>query len=173
MKNILARYRIDAVWHFTDRSNLTMIQKHQGLLSIAESRRRGIKVPVPGGNDWSHDADEMKGVHEYVHLAFLDDHPMLFVAKKESRITDPIWLKIAPSILLEEGTRFTNDVSNKSGVEILTPEVARDMIDFEVLFTRTDWKDPEVKARRMAAIKSEILIPTIVPINQILGFKNG
>jgi hypothetical protein len=47
------------------------------------------------------------------------------------------------------------------------------MIDFEVLFTRTDWKDPEVKARRMAAIKSEILIPTIVPINRILGFKNG
>lgn len=130
-------------------------------------------MPVPGGNNWSHDADEMKGVHKYVHLAFLDEHPMLFCAKQESRITDPIWLKIDASILLEEGTRFTNDVSNKSGVEILTPDVACDMIDFEVLFTRTDWKDPEVKARRMAAIKSEILIPTIVPINKILGFKNG
>lgn len=173
MQTILARYRIDAVWHFTDRSNLTLIQEHQGLLSLAESRRRGIKVPVPGGNDWSHDADEMKGVHEYVHLAFLDDHPMLFVAKKESRITDPIWLKIDASILLEEGTRFTNDVSNKSGVEILTPDGARDMIDFEVLFTHTDWRDPVVKARRMAAIKSEILIPNIVPINRILGVKNG
>ena len=130
-------------------------------------------MPVPGGNNWSHDADAIKGVDEYVHLAFLDEHPMLFRAKQEFRIADPVWLKIDASILLEEGTRFTNDVSNKSGVEILTPDVARDIIDFEVLFTRTDWKDPEVKARRMAAIKSEILIPTIVPINKILGFKNG
>jgi hypothetical protein len=99
MQAILTRYRIDAVWHFTDRSNLALIQEHQGLLSLAESRRRGIKVPAPGGNDWSHDADEIKGVHEYVHLAFLDDHPMLYVAKKESRITDPVWLKIDASIL--------------------------------------------------------------------------
>lgn len=173
MQSILTRYRIDAVWHFTDRSNLTMIRQHQGLLSLAELRRRGVEVPVPGGNNWSHDADAIKGVDEYVHLAFLDEHPMLFRAKQEFRIADPVWLKIDASILLEEGTRFTNDVSNKSGVEILTPDVARDIIDFEVLFTRTDWKDPEVKARRMAAIKSEILIPTIVPINKILGFKNG
>jgi hypothetical protein len=171
MQAILTRYQIDAVWHFTDRSNLTLIQQHQGLLSLAESRRRGVKVPMPGGNDWSHDADEMKGVHKYVHLAFLDDHPMLYLAKQESRITDPIWLKIDASILLEQGTMFTNDVSNKSGVEILTPGAAHDMIDFEVLFTRTDWRDPEIQARLKAAKKSEILVPTIVPINKILGIK--
>ena len=112
-------------------------------------------------------------MHKYVHLAFLDDHPMLFRAKQESRITDPIWLKIDASILLEEGARFTNEVSNKTGVEILTPDTARDAIDFEVLFTRTDWKDPDIRARRLAALKSEILIPTVVPIDKILGFKNG
>ncbi len=173
MQAILKHYNIGAVWHFTDRSNLALIRAHQGLLSLAESRRRGVNVPVPGGNDWSHEADEIKGVHKYVHLAFLNDHPMLFVAKNEARITDPVWLRIDASILLEEGTRFTNDVSNKSGVEILTPDAAREMIDFEVLFTRTDWRDPEIKARRMAAIKSEILIPTIVPINKILNLKNG
>lgn len=173
MQSILTRYRIDAVWHFTDRSNLALIQQHLGLLSLAELRRCGVEVPVPGGNDWSHDADVMKGLDEYVHLAFLDDHPMFFRAKQESRIANPVWLKINASILLEEGTRFTSDVSNKSGVKILTPDVARDMIDFEILYTRADWKDPEVKARRMAAIKSEILIPTIVPISKILGVKNG
>lgn len=173
MQAILTRYKIDVVWHFTDQSNLALIHQHKGLLSLAELKRRGVEVPVSGGNDWSHDADAMKGVHEYVHLAFLDQHPMLFRAKQESRIIHPVWLKIDASILLEEGTRFTNDVSNKSGVEILTPDVACDMIDFEVLFTRTDWKDAEIKARRMAAIKSEILIPTIVPINKIIGVKNG
>ena len=173
MQSILTRYSIDAVWHFTDRSNLTLIWQNEGLLALAELKRRGVEVPVPGGNDWSHDADVIKGLHEYVHLAFLDDHPMLFRAKQEFRIIDPVWLKIDATILLEEGTRFTNDVSNKSGVEILTSDIACDMIDFEVLFTRTDWKDPKVKTRRMAAIKSEILVPTIVPISKILGVKNG
>ena len=167
------RYKIDAVWHFTDRSNFALIEEHQGILSLAEARHRGVVIPVPGGNDWSHEADVLKGVDTYVHLAFLDNHPMLFRAKQESRIPDPIWIKIDASILLEQGTRFTNDVSNKSGVEILTPDAARDMIDFEVLFGRTDWKDPEIKARRVAALRSEVLIPTLVPISKILSIKNG
>lgn len=173
MQTILQRYRIEAVWHFTDRSNLPLIQQQNGLLSLGELQRRGIKIPVPGGNEWSHDADRIKGVHEYIHLAFIDDHPMLFRAKQDLRITDPIWLKIDASILLEEGARFTRDVSNKAGVEILTPEDAKNQIDFEVLFTYMDWRDPNIKARRMAAIKSEILIPIIIPIQKVLGYKNG
>lgn len=173
METLLKHYRIDAVWHFTDRSNLESIQKNHGLLSLAELRRRGVEISAPGGNEWSHEADEIKGVHEFVHLSFIDDHPMLFRAKQESRILNPVWIKIDASILLEDGVCFTVDVSNKSGVQMLTPEVARALIDFEVLFTYMDWKDPDIKARRSAAVKSEILIPTIVPIKKILGVKNG
>ncbi len=173
MKTILDTYKIDGVWHFTDRSNLELIKKHQGLLSLAEAKRRHVEIPVPGGNQWSHDADRRKSVHKYVHLAFVDDHPMLFRAKQEGRIPDPIWLKIRPSVLLGEGVRFCSDVSNKSGVAILNAEEAKEQIDFEVLFIHMDWKDPDVQVRRQAAIKSEILIPDIIPIDQILDLKNG
>ncbi len=173
MDTILGKYKFDGVWHFTDRSNLELIKEHHGLLSLGEAERRGIKIPVPGGNEWSHDADRRKGVHEYVHLAFVDDHPMLYRAKQEGRIPDPIWLKIKSSILLEEGVRFCSDVSNKSGVRILTAEEAIEEIDFEVLFTYMDWRDPQIQARRKAAIKSEILVPKFIPIDYILGFKNG
>ena len=173
MGTILNRYKIDAIWHFTDRSNLALVEEHQGLLSLAELERRGIKIPAPGGNEWSHDADKMKGVHEYVHLAFVDDHPMLYWAKKDGRIADPIWLKIDSSILLQDGVRFCSDVSNKSGVAILDPAEAIEQIDFEVLFTYMDWRNPEIRTRRQAAIKSEILIPDFVPIGKILDYKNG
>ena len=173
MNTILAKYKFDGIWHFTDRSNLELIKEHHGLLSLGEAERRGTKIPVPGGNEWSHDADRLKGVHEYVHLAFVDDHPMLFRAKQEGRIPDPIWLKIKSSILLDESVRFCSDVSNKSGVPILTAEEAKEEIDFEVLFTYMDWRDPQIQARRQAAVKSEILIPKFVPIGQILDFKNG
>ncbi len=76
-------------------------------------------------------------------------------------------------MLLGDGVRFCSDVSNKSGVAILNAEEAKEHTDFEVLFTYLDWKDPEIQERRQAAIKSEILIPDFIPIEQILGFKNG
>lgn len=173
MKRIIERYKFDGIWHFTDRSNLDLIKMHKGLLSTAQVDQKDVSVPKPGGNQWSHDADRHKGVHEYVHLAFLDDHPMLFVAKNDGRIEDPIWLKIDASVLLDPNVRFTCDVSNKAGVDMLTPAEAIDAIDFEVLFTYMDWKDPEIQSRRRAALKSEILIPGLVPIEKILGYKNG
>ncbi len=173
MKKVLDKYRFDGVWHFTDRSNLDLIVEQQGLLSLAELERKGIAIPTPGGNEWSQDADKMKGVHEYVHLAFVDDHPMLFRAKQDGRIPDPIWLKIDSSIILEKEVRFCSEVSNKSGAAILDHKEAAEKIDFEVLFTYMNWRDPEIQARRQAAIKSEILVPGFVPIEKILGYKNG
>ena len=173
MNTIIQKYKFDGIWHFTDRKNLQLIGEQKGILSLAEIERRGLEIPVPGGNEWSHEADRSKGLHEYVHLAFVDDHPMLFIAKQDGRITDPVWLKIASSIILEEGVQFCADVSNKSGVPIIGPDQAKEQIDFEVLFTRTDWRDPEIKARRKIALKAEILIPGIVPIDKILGYKNG
>ncbi len=173
MRNILARYKFDSIWHFTDKSNLEPIKEHQGLLSLGEAERRGVEIPAPGGNNWSHDADRWKGLHEYVHLTFVDDHPMLFRAKQEGRITEAIWLRIKSSIILEEGVRFCSDVSNKSGVDILDSNEAEQQIDFEVLFTYMDWRDSNIQARRQSALKSEILVPNFIPIDQILGFKSG
>lgn len=173
MQSIIKKYKFDGVWHFTDKSNLDLIIKNQGLHSLGSLKRKGIAIPAPGGNQWSHDADELKGVQDYVHLAFLDDHPMLYTAKLDGRIKEPIWLKIDASILLSPEVRFTSDVSNKTGVQILTPDEALQSIDFDVLFTYMDWKDPDVQARRRLALKSEILIPEYVPLDKILGKKNG
>lgn len=173
MRTIIKKYKFDGVWHFTDKSNINSIEKNGGLLSLGELERRGIDIPSPGGNDWSHDADRIKGLHEYVHLTFLDDHPMLFKSKKEKRIKEPIWIKIKSEILLVDDILFSSDVSNKAGVETLTSSEAKEKIDFDVLFTYMDWRDPIVQSRRQTAIKSEILVPTIVPLNMILGIKNG
>jgi hypothetical protein len=170
---IVKKYGFDGVWHFTDKSNLDSMQKNKGILSLGELENKGITIPTPGGNDWSHDADRMKGLDEYVHLAFVDDHPMLFRARQDERIKDPVWLKIRSEIILGDGVRFCSDVSNKSGVCILDPDEAKEEIDFEVLFTYMDWRDPDIQRRRQAAIKSEILVPRMVPIEMILGYKNG
>lgn len=168
MESILQQYPIDGVWHFTDRSNLASIKGNGGLFSLRELRRLGIKIPAPGGNDWSHEADEGKGVDDFVHLALLNQHPMEYVARKDGRIKDTVWLKIDPSILLEKGTRFCSDVSNKTGVGVLTSQQAKNAIDFEVLFTRMAWSDPAIYQRRQAAEKSEVLVPQFIPLNKII-----
>lgn len=173
MKNLLSKYGVDGIWHFTDLSNLQSIIDNGGLLSLVEANKRGIKIPAPGGNEWSHDADKINGVDNYVHLAFLDDHPMLFHTRNDGRTPNPIWLKISIDILDTDGVRYTSDVSNKTGVPLLSPEVARNEIDLEVMFTYMDWKNPEIRQRRNQALRGEILIPSVVPVNMILGKKNG
>jgi hypothetical protein len=60
--------QIPLLYHFTDRRNLPLIRKLGGLYPRAELEEKAIKVPAPGGNQWSRDADEMKGMHQYVHL---------------------------------------------------------------------------------------------------------
>ena len=169
MKTIIKKYKIDGIWHFTDKANLELIKEH-GLLSRKTLNDRDIKIPVLGGNRWSQEADEHRGLDAYVHLCFLNNHPMQFLAIQEGRIQDPIWLKIDVGVMLAAEVKFTSEVSNKSGVRLLNHSEAVKEIDFEVLFTYTDWKEPENHERRKAAEKSEILVPDIIPIERILGF---
>ncbi|MBB4590410.1 hypothetical protein GGE50_006342 [Rhizobium leguminosarum] len=159
--------KIPFLYHFTDRRNLQPIRDQGGLFPLAELIRRGVEVPAPGGNEWSRDADACKGMGNYVHLCFRNNHPMEYVARQDGRITDSIFLQIHPSVLQFEGVRFTNDVSNKSGVESVPIEDAAALIDFEVLYTRTDWSDPAVQQRLKQAEKYEVLVPTQIPLNLI------
>jgi hypothetical protein len=72
-----------------------------------------------------------------------------------------------------KGVRFTSDVSNKAGVGLHSIEEARKFIDFEVLFTRTNWSDPEIQERLQQAEKCEILVPDYIPITLIRNVPDG
>ena len=165
--------RITLLYHFTDRRNLPLIRQHGGLYPLAKLRKKKIEVPAPGGNDWSRDADGMKGMDEYVHLCFRNTHPMEYVARQAGRIEDTIFLQIHADVLLWDGVKFTADVSNKSGVEIHTMDEARKIIDFEVLYTRTDWTDTEIQRRLQQSEKYEILVPKKIPLDLIRNLPNG
>lgn len=149
-------------YHFTDTRNLPSIRQH-GLLSMHQLRERRIIV-APGGNDWSLDADKRTGMDRFVHLCFFEDHPMEYVAKKEGRIEKTRFLRVDPRVITMEGVLISTEVSNKAGV---LPRPADEMVnelDLEVIYTRTDWKDPKVQARLRAAQKCELLVPEHIAV---------
>ncbi|UES46800.1 DarT ssDNA thymidine ADP-ribosyltransferase family protein [Roseibium aggregatum] len=156
--------KVPLLYHFTDRRNLPIIKEMGGLYPLSQLNEKKVKVPAPGGNEWSHDADAIKGMDNYVHLCFRSTHPMEFVARQEKRIADTIFLQIHPSVMQLEGVRFTNDVANKAGVESVAIAEAEAHIDFEILYTRTDWKDPVIKSRLSQAEKYEVLVPHVIPL---------
>lgn len=165
--------KIPLLYHFTDRRNLPVIRQNGGLLPLTMLRKRGIDIPAPGGNEWSHDADAMKGMDQYVHLCFRNSHPMEYAARREGRITETVFLRIHPSVMQFPGVKFTPDVSNKSGVEAMPIDQADELIDFQVLYTRTNWNDAEIKQRLDRAEKCEVLVPAFIPLELISGAENG
>lgn len=156
------------LYHFTDTRNVPSIRQ-LGLLSARESVARGIQIAASGGNQWSQDADRRSGMDAYVHLSFINDHPMEYLAKQSGQIQQSIYLQISPQILYSEGVLFSPGVANKSGVKPLSLREACEVMDFEVLFKRTEWKNPIIQERRKQAKKYELLVPKEVPLNLILG----
>ncbi len=85
-----------------------------------------MEIPAPDGNEWSHVANGMRGMDQYVHLCFRATHAMEYVARQEGRIGDTIFLQIHPEVLQWEGVKFTPDVANKAGVQVYSMEEARE-----------------------------------------------
>ncbi len=166
-KKILAKGHVyRSLYHFTDTANLESIAKH-GILSTKQATEYGITIAVYGGNEWSRDADAHKGLEDYVNLCFTTSHPMCHIAHMEGRIPNPQYLPIHPDVLKIARVKITIGVANKADTEILDVDEGLGQIDCEVLYTRTDWSDPDIQLRLRSAEKCEILVPKAVPVNLI------
>src|SRR5271154_851108 len=166
--------RIRNLFHFTDRRNLPSIRATGGLFSYALLQEMGVKIPAPGGNEWSHDADAYKAMDRYVHLCLRPTHPMEYVARVDGRIESSVFLNVQMDAHKIEGVKFTAGVSNKADVETHSIDEAMGIIDFDMLYGGwKNWHDPEIQARLQRVEKYEILVPEHVPLGMILNFPNG
>lgn len=163
----LERFGISCFYHFTDTRNLPSIKARGGLHPWSQIKGT---VVAPGGNDWSHDADAAKGQDNYVHLCFLPEHPMEWVARRDGRIIESRFLRIDPSIIHTPGILLCPDVANKSGVEMLGLAEAVGEMDFEIIApAHKQWLDPPLFERKKQACKYELLVPATIPLSLISG----
>jgi hypothetical protein len=167
--------RIPRLFHFCDSRNIRLIKEHGGLYSLEQCERNDIAIPVPGGDDASQQTDRAKGIHQHVHLSFTIGHPMAHRAVEAGRIGTVVYVHVRPSVLEKPGVLFVPGMANTTGIAMypIAEAFERELIDFEVLYTRTNWKDPEIQARRQTAEKYEILVPNFIPLEDILYLPNG
>lgn len=160
---------IRQLYHFTDSRNLESIQVH-GILSLKELERLDITPSAYSSSTDSRGIDRYRGLDHYVRLCFWKQHPMEYRARVEQRIEQSVFLVIDPAILLVEGVRIADGIAYAEGTTIYEDvSQAVDVLDWDVITTRTDWRDPEVQRRIRATEKYEVLVPQRVPIDLIRG----
>ena len=141
MYNFLQSKGITSVYHFTEKSNLKSIQDYGGIYSLAKLKEKEISEVSYISNEWSQNADNYKDLDTYVHLCFIQgEHPMASIAAVEKQ-KDIIWLEIAAEILKLPGVLYTNDVSNKAGVQTYNSTLAKSKLDINAIYDFLDFED--------------------------------
>ncbi len=105
-KEILERNGIKKLYHFTDRDNLESIIRNGGLYSWADCENKSIDIKKPGGSDMSRQLDVRDGLQNYVRVSFVTQHPMMYVAMNDGRISNPVILEIDPPSDLVEWNKI-------------------------------------------------------------------
>lgn len=114
----LAQNGIKKLYHFTDRDNLPMIIQNGGLYSWADCEEKGIKIPKPGGGQLSRDLDCRNNLQHYVRVCFTQQHPMMYVAMNDGRISNPVILEIDPEVVEWKETKFADRNATKTGANV-------------------------------------------------------
>ena len=166
---ILENNGISKLYHFTDRENLESIIKNGGLYSWADCREKGITIAKPGGSQQSRNLDTRDGLQHFVRLCFTRQHPMLFVAKNEGRIYDPIILEIAPEVVYWKDTKYADRNATKNGA--IVGETLEDFkrIHFQAVKARRHFDLPE---EEQIFYQAEVLVKNNIPIQYITNISN-
>ena len=114
-KTILDQHKIAKLYHFTDRDNLESIIKNGGLYSWMDCERKGIKIAKPGGDQLSRDLDRRDDLQHYVRISFTTQHPMMFVAMRDGRVSNPVILEIDPEVIYWQDSKYANMNATRNG----------------------------------------------------------
>lgn len=166
IQSILDANRIDVLYHFTDRSNLLSIFKHNGLFSWKYCEKNNIKINKPGGIGFGRNLDEYKGIEDYVHLSFCRTHPMMYAAQHDNRIKDPVIIQISTDVCKLPGTLFSNINATANGVKIIAGVNGLSSVDLEIVKRNysSDFTDDE-----KAKYQAEVLVKEGVSLKYFLN----
>lgn len=162
--NYLRSQGITRLYHFTDKSNIQSIINNGGLYSWKACDNKGIIIPRPGGSNTSRSLDSSRGLGNYVRLSFTRNHPMMYVAQNDGRISNPVVLEIKLSVANLSGTKFSDRNATKNGAIIANGYDGAKNIHFSAVKQSTHFDLPESEKEFYQA---EILVLEKVPLSYI------
>lgn len=169
LKNIIEEKGVKKLYHFTDRDNLESIIKNGGLYSWADCDEKGISIPKPGGGDLSRSLDVRDGLQHYARVSFVKDHPMMFVAMNEQRISNPVILEIDPEVILWQDSLYCNmnvtrNDANYGGTVEHLKQIHFDTVLKQNYFDLAEEEKPFYNA--------EVMVKNFIPLQYIMNIGN-
>ena len=168
-KAILDRHGIKKLYHFTDRDNLEAIIKHGGLYSWADCEAKGIKIPKPGGGDLSRQLDKRDGLQHYVRVSFTTQHPMMYVAMNDGRISNPVILEIDPAVIFDSESRYADMNATRTGAHVGGSLDDFERIHFQSVKARNHF---DLDESEQPYFQAEILVKNCIPLKYITNIAN-
>lgn len=168
-KAILDQHKIVKLYHFTDRDNLESIIKNGGLYSWGDCEDKGIKIAKPGGGLLSRDLDRRDSLQHYVRVSFTTQHPMMYVAMQDGRLSNPVILEIDPEVIYWQDSKYANMNATRSGAHKGGSLEDFKQIHFESIKVRKHFDLPEVE---QPYFQAEILVKNFIPLEYIKNIGN-
>ena len=170
-KAVLDEHRITKLYHFTDRDNLESIIKNGGLYSWMDCDRKGIKINKPGGSSASRQLDCSRNLEDYVRVSFTTQHPMMYVAMKDGRISNPVILEIDPEVIYWNESIYANLNAARYTIK---PNIGPTISDFKQIHfqsvkARTHFDLPE---EEQPFFQAEVLVKNFIPLEYIKNIGN-
>lgn len=174
-QKILQENGIAGFYHFTDRSNLKSIKENGGLFSWYYCDLNRIEIPMPGGSLGSRQNDTTNGKKDFVRVAFNKEHPMLFIAQRDGRISRPVWLDIDIEVAYFEHTEFSD--KNAAAFSSYTPIIGKEAqhlsnIRFDILKKAELLKHYNLLDNEKPYNQAEVLVKTWIPIEYIKNIES-
>ena len=168
-KAILDQYGIKKLYHFTDRDNLESIIKNGGLYSWMDCERKGIRINKPGGGDLSRSLDRKDNLQDFVRVSFTTQHPMMFVAMKEGRISNPVILEIDPEVIYWGDTRYADSNATRNDAHVGKGLDDFKQIHFQSVKVHKHFDLPE---EEQPYFQAEVLVKNFIPLEYIKNIGN-
>ena len=170
-KAVLEEHKIVKLYHFTDRDNLESIIVNGGLYSWMDCERKGIKINKPGGSPVSRQLDSGRNLEDYVRISFTTQHPMMYVAMKDGRISNPVILEIDTDVIYWKDTCYSNLNAAKHTIR---PNIGEGLADFKQIHFQSvkAHKHFDLPEEEQPYFQAEILVKNFIPLEYIKNIGN-
>lgn len=168
-KKLIEQNGITKLYHFTDRDNLESIIRNGGLYSWADCDTKGITISKPGGGALSRQLDSRDGLQNYVRVSFVTQHPMMYVAMNEGRISNPVILEIDPEVIYWQDTQYADCNATRNGANVGGTIDDFRRIHFQSLKAR---KHFDLDESEQPYFQAEVLVKNFIPLQYIRNIGN-